>query len=122
MRAVSGVVALILLTVATQIGGIALLVAWLLGRTRAAARMPRILRGGLFATVFVAAYSALTWLVVPPLAARAGRVPLPCQAEADRPFRAGHPLYCALNRNYVDPRILPLLTQMSRDMDRAYPG
>jgi hypothetical protein len=117
-----GFLAFVILTVVTQIGGMALLLAWPLGRVRAAAGMPRALRGGLVAVAFVAIYVALTGVVVPPLAALGGRVPLPCQAEADRPFGAGHPLYCVLNRHYVDARVMPLLEQMARDMDRIYPG
>ena len=121
-RLTSGTLAFIALTVVTQIGGVALLLAWLLGRTRVAAGVPRMIRACLVVAMFITAYGALSWLVVPPLAALGGRVPLPCQAEAGRPFQAGHRLYCVLNRHYVDARLLPLLGQMSRDMDRAYPG
>ena len=64
----------------------------------------------------------LSVFVIPPLAAVAGRVPLPCHAEADRPFLTAHPLYCAFNRHYVDRRLASLLTDLSRAIDRAYPG
>jgi hypothetical protein len=121
-RLTFGLLALVSLTVITQVGGIALLVCWLLGRMRAVVRMPGFVRAGVLVAVFIAAYGALSWFVVPALAALGGRVPLPCRADADRPFRAGHLLYCGLNRHYVDARLLPLLTRMSRDMDRAYPG
>jgi hypothetical protein len=33
---------------------------------------------------------------------------------ADRPFAAGHPLCCALNRHDVDTRLVTLLTELSR--------
>ncbi len=61
--------------------------------------------------------------MIPPLAALAGRVPLPCRAEPGRPVAAGSPLYCLLNRNYVDPRLVPLLDALAAAaMEQAYPG
>jgi hypothetical protein len=81
MRLMLGPLTFALLTVVTQIGGIALLLSWLVGRTHGAGGLPRIARTGLFLVVFVATYVAISWLVVPPLAALGGRVPLPCQAR-----------------------------------------
>ena len=48
-------------------------------------------------------------------------MPLPCYADAERPFAAGSRLYCILNRNYVDARLVALLTEMSRAIDRRSP-
>ena len=63
--------ALVLLTALTEVGGIVLLMAI------AAARL---LRWRWLATtgLFLVAYMATTLVVVPPLAAMNGRVPLPC--------------------------------------------
>jgi hypothetical protein len=72
--------------------------------------------------LFVVLYVAISVLVVPPLAARGGRVPLPCFSESDRRFAAGNPLYCALNRHYVDARLVSLLTELSQEVDHSYPG
>ena len=46
----------------------------------------------------------------------------PATADAERPFAAGSRLYCILNRDYVDARLVALLTEMSRAIDRADPG
>lgn len=67
-------------------------------------------------------YQAASALLIPPLAALGGRVPLPCHAEADRPFAAGSAIICVLNRHYVDARLVALLTNLSREIDRTYPG
>jgi hypothetical protein len=117
-----GAAAFILLTVLTQVGGVALLLAWFVARSKRIAGRAIGVRGAVSLLFFLAAYAALTWLVVPPLAALGGRLPLPCRADAARPFAAGHLLYCVLNRHYVDARVVSVLTQMSRDVARAYPG
>ncbi len=49
-------------------------------------------------------------------------MPLPCYADAGRPFAAGNRWYCILNRHYVDARFVALMTEMSQAIDRAYPG
>jgi hypothetical protein len=72
--------------------------------------------------LFAGFYGLLHVVVVPPLAALGGRVPLPCAAEPDRPFAAAHPLFCRLDRHYVDPRLVVLMTTMSREIAREYPG
>jgi hypothetical protein len=117
-----GAGAFILLTVLTQVGGLALIPCWLVARTPLVRGLPSAMRGGLLLLVFLAGYSALTRLLVPSLAALGGRVPLPCRADAARSFAAGHPLYCVLNRHYVDARVVPVLSQMSRDVATTHPG
>src|SRR5262245_45699285 len=116
------IAAFIVLTLLTQIGGVifalALLLSWLF--------VPKTVlgwtRGALTTLIFIALYLELSLAVVPRLAAAGGRVPLSCHAEPDRPFAAGHRLYCVLNRHYVDARLVTLLSQLSRAIDRAHPG
>ena len=112
----------LLLTVLTQVGGIILVFAWLIGRLMFPKTLQGWRRGAALTVLFLILYQAVSSLVVPPLAVSAGRVPLPCHAEPDRPFAAASGLYCLLNRHYVDPRVLALLTELSRAVDRAYPG
>lgn len=107
-----------ILTVLTQIGGVVLLLSWLLGRTI----LPEKRRLALQALLFISLYVACTWWVIPPLAARAGRTALRCRASSGQPYAAALKLYCALNRNYVDPRLAAMLTALARDIDRTYPG
>jgi hypothetical protein len=121
MRRVAFLLAVLVLTVLSQIGGALLLLAWACGRL-----LPRGWRGwrrGLAVSgVFAGLYLTATVIAVPPLAALAGRVPLPCRAAPGHPVAAANPLYCLLNRNYVDPRMPPLLNALAAAMDRAYPG
>jgi hypothetical protein len=103
--------AVVTLTALTQISGVALLVSILAAR---------LLRSGALAAVllFVTAYLAMTIALVPPLAALGGRIPLPCTGE---PLRA-LPIVCALNRHYVEPRLLTLADRMATDVAAEYPG
>jgi hypothetical protein len=113
---------IITLTLLTQVGGVIFLLAVVAGRWL----IPQSLQGwrhaALTTVIFVFLYQALSATAVPALAAIGGRVPLPCYAETERPFAAGSRLYCILNRNYVDARLVTLLTELSQSLDRAYPG
>lgn len=119
MRRLAFLLAVLVLTVLSQIGGAVLILAWLLGR---ALPLTARRRGLTVLALFAALYAAATLIVVPPLAALTGRVSLPCRAEPARPVAAGSPLYCLLNRNYVDPRLVPLLDGLAAAMDQAHPG
>src|SRR5262245_4298798 len=114
--------AVVLLTLLTQIGGLILIAVWLIGRRMFPATWRGWRRGVAMTVLFLVIYQAVSALLVPPLAALAGRVPLPCAAAADRPFAAANRLYCWFNRHYVDARVLALLMELSREVDRAYPG
>jgi hypothetical protein len=105
------VAAVLLLTILTEVGGIVLLVAIGFGRHL---RWRRLATTGLF----LVAYAATSLVIVPPLAAMAGRVPLPCTGE---PLRA-LPILCALNRHYVEPKLLTLANSLAADTAATYPG
>lgn len=119
MRHLALLLAVLVLTALTQVGGAVLILAWLLGRLL----LPKNpLRGLAVLAIFAVLYAVVTLAVVPPLAALAGRVPLPCRMGPNHPVAAGSPLYCLLNRNYVDPRLVPLLDALAAAMDQAHPG
>ena len=94
----------VVLTVLTQVGGLA----WLLA-LRSRWRLP----------AFVAIYTAFTvaalWLA--PLA---GRVPLTC--GGDGPLRVQGWFFCAANRNYVVPELAAVLSDVADGVDDAFPG
>jgi hypothetical protein len=122
LRGVIAISVFVLLTLLTQIGGLVLLLAWLVSRLtfpKALAGWRRIVTS---AGLFAALYAGISVLAVPPLAALGGRVPLPCRPGPDRPFGAGNIAYCVLNRHYVAPELLSLVTELSREMDRTFPG
>jgi len=122
MVRLTAAVLFVALTALTQIGGVILVVAWLIGRLIFPTALKGWRRTGLLTGLFVGLYAATSIFVVPPLAARAGRVPLPCWAEPDRAFAAGSVIFCALNRHYAAPDLVVLLTELSRELDRAFPG
>jgi hypothetical protein len=103
-----------ILTLVTQIGGIALFVAWLL---------VNIVGGGFWRLigVFLITYALLTVAVVPALAPLNGRVALACFGWGGH-YAAANPLYCALNRHYTTPRLRSMLEALAADMNKAYPG
>ncbi len=115
-----GLLVLVALTLLTQIGGIAFAVCWLVSRSLS--RLSAWWRAAINVALFGVLYTVLSLFIVPPLAARGGRVPLPCKATAERPFAAANPAYCWLNRHYADPRLVTLMTNLSRDVARRFPG
>ena len=94
----------IVLTLLSQLGGLA----WLI----AIRQKQRLL-------VFVAAYFLLSSIAywTAPLA---GREPLPCFSGGALNTQSA--AYCALNRHYVAPELKKVLFDLSAQMDREYPG
>lgn len=94
----------VLLTLLTQVGGIAWLVALAFRRTL---------------LVFILFYAALSASVVW-IAPTFGRVALSCLETG--PLAVQSWMYCALNRNYVTPELADVLMDTAEEMDRRYPG
>ena len=99
-----------LLTILTQIGGVAWLVALLLARRRSVL---------VFGVIFAVIYGATT------LAARSaapifGRVALPCAAAQGVPGAFSW-VYCAMNRVYVTPDMADILTGLAGYLDDRHP-
>lgn len=122
--AILGILSAILLTLATQVGGVILwlswpLLVWTYHRLRRRAESAAMLTT---ATVFLLLYAVVSIAIVPPLAQAFGRERLPCFADADRPLRAVSPLFCLTNRNYARPALHRLLDDLSAEMARAEPG
>lgn len=103
MRLIGHGVLVLALTVLTQLGGLAWLVA--LGFRR------RVL-------MFLIAYTALLAgaQVVAPLF---GRVPLPCRGEV---LRVQSEVYCLTLRNFVTPEMLAVATDAAATVAAEYPG
>jgi hypothetical protein len=96
--------AVLALTLLTQIGGLAWLAALPFRR---------------FWAAFVLAY-ALLWGAAFALAPMTGRMSLPCLG--DGPLRSQSVLYCALNRHYVTPKLYALANDLAQAMDQQFPG
>ncbi len=116
--------AVVLLTLVTQVGGIIL---WLslpglsavYGRLRPRGR---VLAGSAVIASFLALYLAVSLALVPAMAGHFGRRPLPCLATAELPLQAHSPLFCLANRHYARPAVERLLTALARAMAASFPG
>lgn len=113
LRASCHLVFLVLLTVLTQIGGIAYLIGLALNRLFCVR----------FATnrflIIVASYSVLSAAAVF-FAPAFGRVSLPCYG--DGPLMSQSPIYCVLNRQYVSPEMFEIAESLANQMVADYPG
>jgi len=101
----------VLLTVTTQVGGIVLLIAWLVSnrlQARWQVRWPRAIG----TAVFVTLYLVTTAFIVPPLARLNGRVPLPLFGDTLAPRST---LTVLFNRNYVDRELEQMVRGVAHD-------
>ena len=110
---------MLFLTVLTQVGGLiylfSLSILWRIDLRGFSPLRRRFLRMG----VHIGFYTLVTFLVIPPLAARFGRVPLPA-------FREGHlkprTFFTAwLNRNYVRPELRRMVRDVAAKMGERHP-
>lgn len=104
MRFLGHSLIIVLLTLITQIGG----VAWLLSRF---ARW----KMASFLVLYAASSVAMLWI-----APVFGRVPLTCWA--DGPLQVQSTFYCALNRTYMDPDLLAVLEDSAQTVATQHPG
>jgi len=117
------IVAVLLLTLLTQVGGVLLWlwlpVADLLVRTVPG---PRLWRRFIAAGLFVPVYLLVVLVVVPPLAAPFGRVPLPCGSPSDAAYGPLTIATCLLNRHYATPEARSALATTAGRLARTAPG
>ena len=103
-QAVLHSVVFVVLTLLTQLGGVAWLFALCFRR--------RVL-------VFAAAYAAL-WIGAVMTAPTFGREAIPCLSDGT--VRMKSTFYCALNRQYVTPELKNVLNDFSAKMEREFPN
>lgn len=114
MRLAFHAVAVVFLTLLTQVGGLA----WI-GTAMVARRLPnpRLVMLG----VFVLIYAGLSVAAVN-MAPVFGRVALPCFASGQSQLAMQSPVYCALNRHYVSKPMYDVANELAADMNRQFPG
>jgi len=118
VRAILHAIVITLLTLATQIGGIAYLLTFAIVQSVRKHLRPI----GLVApVVFLLSYVGLS-VISAYLAPLFGRVPLPCFSSEHLKLAMQSPLYCALNRHYVRPELRSLALRLAENMDQKYPG
>ncbi|MCZ4280579.1 hypothetical protein O4H49_07305 [Kiloniella laminariae] len=116
----SAVMAIILLTFLTQIGGAVLWLAFGMGQILSGRYGTGWKSSSLLC--FLLIYSNISFLILPRIAPGFGRVALNCFATTQAPYAANSPLYCLLNRHYVAPELKPLIEDLSAQVARQYPG
>lgn len=105
------IIGVIALTVLTQIGGIAYLIAAFLPKLTAGKRL----------AAFVLTYTLL-WVSASFLAPVFGRVPLACGFSTTDNLKMQSPLYCIMNRHYVTPELKSVAFDLAGYVEKSYPG
>lgn len=105
----------LILTLLTQIGGIAYVVALAASHAWGLRRFLAKL------AIFLLCYASAT-IAASFAAPIFGRVPLSCIAGATDRLVVRSPIYCLLNRNYVTPEVHDLAKALAVHMDGEFPG
>jgi len=108
------------LTVISQIGGLVyLLTLYIFSLLK-----DKVKNKGAFAILklasFVILYLIATFVIVPPVAALFGRVPLPMFPTSH--LKPLNKITCLLNRNYVKPELKSAVLNVSVEINEKYPG
>lgn len=108
----------ILLTFSSQTGGVILLVVLMLRRLlpRPKTKLRGCIRNW---SIFLTLYAVINFLLVPQIAQRWNKVPLPVFSENLRPHRLA---YALLNRHYVTPQMRSTLLETAAAMQKKFPG
>lgn len=105
-----------LLTLLTQTGGIV----WLFSRGLSALLQRKFTFRFQKALIFIVLYAITTIAILPPLARRWGRVPLPVFSSTQ--LRPENLLFAVFNRHYVRPELKHALEDVALQMQKNYPG
>lgn len=108
------------LTAVTQIGGFVLLVNIPALRFLKKKITQPILRKVAPTLSFVLIYALTSLVILPPLAATFGRVPMPVWSNDN--LRPTNFMTCMLNRHYVAPEMKTAAVDIAREMNEKFPG
>lgn len=114
MRLALHAVAVVFLTLLTQVGGLA----WI-GTAVMARGLPN--RWLAIFAAFVVIYAGLS-LAAATAAPVFGRVALPCFATGQSTLAMQSPMYCVLNRHYVSKPMYDVANRLAADINRQFPG
>ncbi len=112
----------IILTVVTQLGGLVYLLYKPLGDQIKKRSYSRGVSLGLRAVSFLLMMTISSLLVVPPLAKKYGRVPLPVFSNKNISLQPGSWFTILTNRHYVKPKLKQTIIEVSQELNRQYPG
>jgi hypothetical protein len=114
------IVAVILLTVVTQVGGIILLLSLPLRIVINRRTNRKLIQRLLHATAFITLYLVAVFVLVPIIAKPFGRVPLP--AFESKHVRPTNIFTCLMLRNYIRPEMRQIVYGVADKMNQKYPG
>ncbi|WP_417453065.1 hypothetical protein [Kiloniella sp.] len=108
----------VLLTVVTQIGGVAYVIVLIFKQFIPAINKSKFRYNFL---LFILCYSVLwggSFLIAPQF----GRVAIPCFSDQTEKIVVQSPFYCVLNRHYVSPKLLEVGNALAANIDAQFPG
>ena len=115
LRLFASIFAFALLTLLTQVGGVIYLLCKISFQfTKKRLRFAHKL------LIFISIYFLLTFTLIPFLASKFGRVPLPYFASAEVPLKPINVVLCLLNRTYVKPELKKVLIATAQKMNQKY--
>lgn len=69
---------------------------------------------------FILIYVLICFFIIPPLAKKNGRVPLPFFSTKETPVKSGNLLMSMMNRNYVKPLLRDAFFETAKDVQKKY--
>lgn len=118
IRVAAHTIIFVALTLLTQIGGVAYILALMVGlKLWKRARLKHLFTGMAFLLLYGGLHTA-TGFAAPHF----GRISLPCTNHSGNMVSMQSPLYCLLNRHYVTYELEDVVFQLSDYMNHTYPG
>ncbi|QHT69622.1 hypothetical protein GXP67_24720 [Rhodocytophaga rosea] len=112
----------VLLTIITQVGGFILLLCIpffrYVTRRISSKGMATLYKTG----IFISGYTLISFTLIPVIAARTGRVPLPIGITKISSLQPLTLLTCVLNRHYIKTELKETLISVSKTLQEKYPG
>jgi hypothetical protein len=118
LRVFIGLIFFSLLTLFTQVGGVIFLLSFFVGSVLKKHIRQVLLKRFVVSMLFVLLYALSTLFIVPRLAVRFGREPLPWRGS----IRPETIWTCVLNRHYVRPELRAMIDDAEKKMSNRYPG
>lgn len=110
---------IIFLTILTQIGGAILLFCFPIFKIINGYKISQLQKRFVKLTFFIIFYTFTTFVIIPPIAAKFGRVPLPIQRNSN--LKPVNFVYCLLNRHYVKLDFKIAIEKVAKKLSQEFP-
>jgi hypothetical protein len=122
LKILKTILIMVFLTILTQIGGLLYLIYKPLGKfIKKRTKLP-LLNWGLRFLSFFTLLTVFSIFIIPSIAKKYGRVPLPISASKNIPLKPANILTVLANRHYVKPALKESIIAASKSIQEAYPG